>query len=747
MKKATLLMCLLLGVIMISSAQKKTPEVGKYYLFKENHVKDFCWNSKDPNATDIVVPDQWKDEPAVFLYFKNYYETIRLKSKQFAISYIAHYRIKIQDKSALEDFSEIYYSKYSHGNYSLGYQMIGRQKNFLGIKIIKPDGKEIEVKSEDFIEDEDGGKKVALPNLEVGDIIDYYQYTYDYGKTGYYVINEKFVIGGSYPIKHFDYQLLTNKHWEVIMTTGANGPEIEEERVGKNFYKFSVKGSDFEPSERVIWNYPYYSFPYIKLFVSSEPGFLADKGNARVLRTSKISYDDIKEVYGPYYEQDNKAANEYNSFLKYLKKNGKTNLKREEKLEEYYYYLRHIFKNKHYIYDMYNDGMSKSNQFANQMAREFLGSGYGNIRLDEDGTRYVSNMTFSSHIIYALNKMKIRYDIIVMPKRSYGPLPEILSLSETNYVIKARLKEPIYFFNPTAFTVFNDLPYTIEGVDAYSLYSSDKKVKNIVVKKTKLPVSAAKDNTTFHKMEVSLDSDDPKLLNINNNIIYSGEQMRSAKAYYLDKFEMIWEENDRYKTKKWGDAEESGKKVRVQMEEFSAAKEEERKDNFTELAKAHFETDDITMLEYDNLNTGNKPGEDDFRITFNCQVNDLVKKVGPNYVIKVGNMLGGQITLDEEDMDRTVDIYMNYPRTYSYEIVIKIPEGYEALGLDDFIVNVDNAAGSLVTTAEQNDGKVILTFKKSYNNNFEPKENWGMMKDFLIPASTYPAKEILLKKI
>jgi uncharacterized protein DUF3857 len=733
---AVTLVCLL--VFSFSYAQE-TPEPGYYYKFEEEHVNDFCWKSDDPNTTDTVVPEEWRDESAVFLYFENYYETIRLKSKAHAISYIAHYRIKIQDNSALERFSEIYYSRDPLGNYSINWGSAMRQKNFLSIKIIKPNGNEIVLESENFIKDEDGGKKVAVPNLEVGDIIDYYQYTYDYGKIYSFTIIDKFIIAGNYPIKHFKYQLLTNKHWKVMLTTGPNGPEIKEKKIGKNFYKFSITGSNFDSDVDVMWNLPYFDFPFVKLYVIGKDNFLKDKEkeNKRPYRTNEIDKDNLKTAYTPYYQQNNKATNEYNSFLRYLKRNGKSNLTKEQKLEEYYYFLRHIFLNKHYIYDMYNNSMSSANS---------EGGSYSQVNLEDDGSRYLSGWEFTSHLIYGLNKMKIRYELIATPTRKIGSLSNLLSVGETSYLIKAKLNEPIYFYKPSVFTEFNNLPSIIESAEGYSLYSPDKKTKNISVKKTNIPASEAIDNSTKHEIDITFNNEDQKLLDINTKITYKGEPMLRPKYLYVDKFKMIWEENDRYKTKKWGDLENSKEKRKIQMEEFTESREEIRRENFIELAKDLYDTEDIELGDYNNLNTGNQPGDYDFQIFFKCTAEGLVKKVGPNYVIKAGQLLGGQLTLDDEDMDRAVDIYMNYARMFEYTVTIAIPDGFVAVGLDNFNISIDNTTGSFIASATEVDGTITMKFTKTYKHNFEKVEDWGLMKEFIIPASTFPSKEILLKK-
>ncbi len=727
------------AIITVTIQAQETPEIGYYYKFKEDHVLDFCWNSNDPNVNDTVVPEEWKNESAVFLYFENYYETIRLKSKAQALSYISHYRIKILDNSALEKFSEIYYSRDPLGNYSINWGSAVRQKNFLGIKIIKPNGNEIVLESDNFIKDDNGGKKVAVPNLEVGDIIDYYQYTYDYGNPYSYAIIDKFIIGGNYPIKHFKYQLLTNRHWKVMLTTGPNGPEIKEKKIGKKFYKFSITGSDFNSGADVMWNLPYFDFPFIKLYVIRRDDFLKDKEkeNKRPYRNNKIDKDDLKKAYTSYYQQNNKATNEYNGFNRYLKRHGKTNLSKEQKLEEYYYYLRHIFLNKHYIYDMYNNSMSSANS---------EGSTYTQVDLEDDGSRYLSGWEFTSHLIYGLNKMNIRYELIATPRRSIGSISNLLSVGETNYLIKAKLSDPVYFYKPSVFTEFNNLPSVIEGAEAYSLYSPDKRTKNISVRKTSIPVSNAEDNSTIHEIDVSFNTDDQKILDIYTKITYKGEPMLRPKYLYTDKFKMIWEENERYKTKRWGDLENSKEKRKIQMEEFTEAREEVRKENFAELAKDLFDTEEIEIVDYNNINTGNQPGEYDFQIFFDCTAKGLVKKVGPNYVIKAGQILGGQLTLEEEDMEREVDIYMRYPRTFDYTVTINIPDGYNAVGLDSFNENIINATGSLTASAAETDNKIIIRFTKTYNHNFEKAEDWPLMKEFIIPASSFPSKEILLRK-
>ena len=126
-----------------------------------------------------VIPDKWKAESAVIIGQKTEYLFTRLSLNRNAavvrINEYIHKRIKLQDKNALEKFSTFYYitmGKDGKANY----------------RIIKSSGKEIDVDMKTAIEEEKDvpaiykpilfkmnikSMKIAIPDLEVGDIIDY----------------------------------------------------------------------------------------------------------------------------------------------------------------------------------------------------------------------------------------------------------------------------------------------------------------------------------------------------------------------------------------------------------------------------------------------------------------------------------------------------------------------------------------------------------------------------------------------
>ena len=95
--------------------------------------------------------------------------------KQSILTAIAREAVKINDKSALEDYSEISFSQLERRS---GYIFEDITNVYIGIRVYKPDGSLKEIDTDDAVlvkEDKKRkGGKIAVPDLQVGDIIDYF---------------------------------------------------------------------------------------------------------------------------------------------------------------------------------------------------------------------------------------------------------------------------------------------------------------------------------------------------------------------------------------------------------------------------------------------------------------------------------------------------------------------------------------------------------------------------------------------
>lgn len=92
--------------------------------------------------------------------------------------------ILINDKTALEEFSE-YDMPVKSGYSDWFFQEKDERKYVLGVRIIKPDGRIVEIPTDDFVilsqqknDDKADRQKLAVPGLEVGDKLDIFLFTH-----------------------------------------------------------------------------------------------------------------------------------------------------------------------------------------------------------------------------------------------------------------------------------------------------------------------------------------------------------------------------------------------------------------------------------------------------------------------------------------------------------------------------------------------------------------------------------------
>ena len=149
-------------------------------------VRKEVWSRDMPDFKTRSVPAKYKNESAVIL--ASYEEVSVDQKRKFSIyssgysvkqvnsGHLRRMLVKIQDKASLEKFSTFDYSTYRRQfNTGFGTDDV---RNVLGVRVIKPDGSETEVSGDDYVSETEGKRgqekkaKLAVPNLQVGDLID-----------------------------------------------------------------------------------------------------------------------------------------------------------------------------------------------------------------------------------------------------------------------------------------------------------------------------------------------------------------------------------------------------------------------------------------------------------------------------------------------------------------------------------------------------------------------------------------------
>lgn len=695
----------------------------------KEEIQDLFWGSKDPYKATRDIPEKWKNESAVVIYKNENYEFSKINMRVDYISSIRK-RIKLQDQASVTEFSEFSFKEQFYSSKGLGSRKKG--KMFLGIKVVKPDGTEKIVNIDEEAVTTDDKKKVAIPNLEIGDIIDYYYYVTEsfMSYAAYNFDPVERTLGDVYPVMNMKLTFKTENDFFVNFGTYNGAPELKMvgEKGGERRYELTA--SDIEKNDFPRWFYPLVELPSYKFqvvfarsgkFEDWAAAFLPEKEN---IIKSTVSKEEVLQ----HYENKFTAAG-YANIKDFL--TSRTFKNDEERVKEVYYYTRHAFFTRYieafvvdeakimYPYELYGNSpvfFKYENQFINYF------------------------MAF-------LKSQTIDYDILVATPRENGPIKDLLLESNTAVVLRVNTANPVYLQFFTPFTNADQIQHDIENSEAYALkISKGRKVTD--VETIKLPSTTYKDNATEQKIAVSLTPDFSSVtVNRETSAIgHNKDNLQDQRMYFFD---YVDEDYAKYGTKTLIDLVKNKKKKEQYSKEFNALKDklrEKQKEEFKAGTESEFGFT-IDDHSFSIVNTGRYGSKMPFTYKEDFTVkNNLVKKAGENYIFEIGKLIGEQIDLEEKEMNRTNNIYLSHPRSYSEDIVFTIPAGYTVTGLEKLNKQVENSTGGFVSSAKIEGDKLIISAQKYYTSYYEPSAKWKDLTAFLDAAYQFTQEKILIKK-
>jgi hypothetical protein len=667
----------------------------------EVKLKQEIWQNAPQEFGTTEVPEKWKNESAVLLAFQSEYigdftsKVTGLTSiTRFYIEKInIHYRFKLQDKAATKDFSELTFN-----NKTIKTNLFGKANAYriIGIKVIKPDGTEKEVDLSTAVKTDTGSDKelkIAVPNLEPGDILDYFISLRD-ESSAMPDFGDEFLLERKYPIVN---QLISFKvphqiHFYSYPINGA--PDFTKEVINRDVL-YSLKDKMRDKAPNILWNYEYRSAPHIRyLITKNEAKPNAVEKAADLLRTADQ------------YRVDNGAL------VDFLKGNFKKEKNKVKIVNELYYALRNPIYRKAYYKAETGDP------------------------LDND---YSPNL-FYFLMKQTLDKYKIGYTFMMAPSRVMGPMDSHVNLSACDFVLQTKTNPPLYIFRPSAFTLPDEIPSVFEGMEARTQFESKELLKE----------TDAKQNITKTKIAVAIEGNDVMKFNIKRSVSAEGHNKRYhqylivtnydyLKAYDMPKYQVQSSNLLRGVIKEYN-------KEKIKLEQRLAQDYNERDNKI----KAEIEEQmEVKVSEYKGLkikNIGMWHTEPVTEYADEFVLEGISKKAGPSVIIELGKLIEQQTDIKEEDKVRTRDVYMNHARTFVNEIEFTIPDGYAPEGLESFNKTIENELGGFVSTAKVENNKIVLSTKKYYLKNYYTPNEWPQLVSFLNLAAEFYNAKLLLKK-
>lgn len=713
---------LLLSLLVLGSSMASAQD--------ESEIKEMFWGKNDAYKTALSIPDKWKNESAVVICKNETYDFHKYGSSVTYTSSVRK-RIKLLDQAAVTEFSE--FSFKDRFNSTKGFTW-KKGKTTLGIKVVKPDGTEREINVDEEAVTTDDAKKVAIANLETGDIIDFYYHSVEPFKSsvefGFDPVES--TLGDEYPIMNLRMAFNTENDFFVNFNTYNGAPQLKEisPKKGASERKYELVAADIPKNDFPRWFYPLVELPSYKFqvyfarsgkFEKRAAAFLPPKED--VIKTT-VSKEDVLA----YYDSKFWPLGDLGDIEKFLKK--KTFATTEEKVKAVYYYCRHQYFTR-YIEAFVTDEAKIMNPYELYGYPIFFNS----------------EEPFIRHFMAFLKDNKIEYDIVIATPKFNGPIKDLLLQDNVSVLIKVLAENPVYLQFFTPYTDADRVNYNLEDADVYLLkVSKRKKVEN--VENSKLPASGYAENNTTQVANISL-NDDFSVIKVDREskiLGHAKDGEQKDKMYFYD---YVAEDYAKYETKSLMDMVKNKNKREQYTREFDAFKsklKEKQQKEFEESSESEYglELDDHS---FSIVNTGRFGKADPFtyKETFSIK-NNLIKQAGQNYVVEIGRLIGEQTKVQEEEISRTNNVYSIYPRSYNDELVFTIPDGYTLSGLDKLNKKVENSTGGFVSSATIEGSTLKIKTYKYYTHYFEPNSNWKDMVAFLDAAYQFTQEKILLKK-
>ena len=234
------LLTLMLASLLLIAAQANDEK--KYAEFAEQ-LKQQVWSTPSVEFSNYYCPDEYvKNYSAVILASRTDVELTRKSyikmtglmgfsgAKKLGRHELTRMLIKLNDDAAIKKFSEFDYSTFKKS-----YTIFGQQESemkVLGVRIIKPNGKIVNVNTSDYMVTREGNydsevsHKLAVPGLEVGDVMDIFFFDEE-------IVHDRnmkpftFIMKDEYPILHYRVRCVVDKKITVQYRTFNGAPDFK----------------------------------------------------------------------------------------------------------------------------------------------------------------------------------------------------------------------------------------------------------------------------------------------------------------------------------------------------------------------------------------------------------------------------------------------------------------------------------------------------------------------------------------
>jgi len=733
----------------INAFAQDAPPADTTYAHKADEIQKKIWGEKVPEFEVKTLPASMDKESAVIiarslnveLSSNNKLKMVIFSSSTTRTNKVSTFRerVKINDKSSLDAFSTLEYQKSldrTKGGFLTKY--VNKKDTYIGAKIIKPSGQEIMINTGEEVltknESRDKQGQLAIPGLQVGDILDYYickielvenNGDEDLTKQQKDENEYAFILADEYPVLSYNINFKFNSKINVYYINANKAPDFKITTEANGDKTYNVQLKDIPKYVDKLWSEPFRQYPYIRISSSYGDKFLNllaagqlftyDKNAAKIINAVK-SYEAQLAYQGtdPVPEKLLKRQ-----FGKEVKENPRDTL------------MKFLYDALKYRAFCYYDGQNLD--VTSKRGRGTARSLYCIAQL--------------SHMLYNLN---IEHEILLVAPRNSGSLDNFFSKGDVEAMIRVKGDKDVYMAFDDVFTQYNEIPANYQGEEAFLLLPQNHAYTAFTESRTKIAVVEASKNYVKTIMNVSLVPTNMQKVKIQRTVteggfMRHGDQQNLVLMQNIDETytDMLGGDDLTKRLPKGVNAE----KLSTEYQDAFEKAKEDLPDNFKAEIVDEFDQEPQEFKDF-KVNSNGLTGIDPvFSYSGTFVMNNYVKKAGNNYVFEAGKFISTFNKADEKERTRKIDIYMPAARTLTYVINFTIPAGYRVKGAEDLSHNQNNETGTFSVGATVKGNILSIQVNRIYTHNFEKVENWPKLLEIMDSFSDFTNQKVLLEKI
>lgn len=613
--------------------------------------------------------------------------------------------VKLFDKSAVESFSEFSIAPPQKEDLR-GFLLYSIKPSF-GARIHKPDGTVTEVDLKEALtvtkgkkKKEDEEYKIAVPGLEVGDVLEYF-YCNEYAAEEMSLHRENLSLLKGYPTKHLvvECSIAPQLAFEYGNYNGAPAFTADG-RTKDGLNHCFIEITDMNPVEEKM---PFFSearqMPYLVMHVLNNTARLE-------FISSTARPGGIRKMVYPYLIQDAAAAIRM--------------CKLPDKVEGTAFDIVKNWRKNH------PDASEREIADAAWMAIRYAGV--------KEETR-ITPRQYCVIFYNIIEKLKLTNPVRVAltSSRKDVPVTEMASYRDIDYI--AMLDNVAYFPDEDVTTLPGETPENYCGEEAIMFNAPPSNPQlHTFAQKVNLAPSKPKDHCTESELTARIDPENEENLLVEHTRSYTG----ALKSTFLSLMSMPdWQkEYERY----------LGLKPAKRKDNSNGNIFKELLEQNPELVSEHFWGKDSRVDSITVVNKGLTPDDPMATYRMKGSVQGLISQAGNGLMVNIGTLYGKQIEVKGSERNRDVAVVMATAHRQRSKIRLRIPDGYSVNpeSLESLNRQVITPEASFFTEATLDGNDVVVNIAERYMRALYPAESWPNILKVLDAASEFSSASIIL---